>query len=181
MNFKAIEKKDKSMLSKKNIKARLAFAKKYIYWSVNDCNRVIWSDEWKSNRFLTGGRQWAWARKGKTLKTRHVHETVKFGGGSVMLWGCFTVYDVGSLIRIKGRMNQYMYSEILDVNLRETIQSMLIELYFGTIEIPSTWPKVCKNGLGCNHFKFWTGQLKVRPESHIKSMGNTQKTVTRWV
>lgn len=67
MNFKAIEKKDKPMLSKKNIKARIAFAKKYMHWSVDDWERVVWSDESKINRFLSDGRQWAWIRKGESL------------------------------------------------------------------------------------------------------------------
>lgn len=78
-----------------------------------------------------------------------------------MLWGCFTVYDVGSLIRIKGRMNQYMYSEILDVNLRETIQSMLIELYFGTIEIdPKHMAKSVQKWFGMQPFQVldWPAQ-----------------------
>ena len=44
-----------------------------------------------------------------------------------MLWGCFTMYGVGSLTRIKGKMNQYMQKEILDIKLRETIESMPID------------------------------------------------------
>lgn len=36
MNFKTIKKKVKPMLSKKNIKARIDFAKKYMHWSVDD-------------------------------------------------------------------------------------------------------------------------------------------------
>lgn len=126
MNFKAIEKKKKPMISKKNIKARLAFAKKYMHWTVDDWKRVIWSDESKINRILSDGRQWAWIRKGESLQRRHVQETIKFGGGFVMLWGCFTVYGLGSLSRISGRMNQYMYQEILNTKLRETVENMPI-------------------------------------------------------
>ena len=44
-----------------------------------------------------------------------------------MLWGCFTMYGVGSLTCIKSKMNQYMYKKILDIKLRETIENMPID------------------------------------------------------
>ncbi len=56
--LKAGEKKKKPGLSQKNIKARLEFAKKYQDWTVNDWNRVIFSDESKINRFNSHGRSW---------------------------------------------------------------------------------------------------------------------------
>jgi transposase len=54
----AAEKKEKPMLSAKNIKARLAFAKKHKDWTIDDWKRVIWSDETKINRFCSDGRAW---------------------------------------------------------------------------------------------------------------------------
>uniref|UniRef100_A0A8R1ER40 Uncharacterized protein n=1 Tax=Caenorhabditis japonica TaxID=281687 RepID=A0A8R1ER40_CAEJA len=40
--------------------------------------------------------------------------TVKHGGGNVMMWGCFHANGVGSLIRITGTIESYMYKDILE-------------------------------------------------------------------
>ena len=43
--------------------------------------------------------------------------TVKHGGSSIMLWGCFSAAEIGRLVRIEGEMNVAKYREILDKNL----------------------------------------------------------------
>jgi hypothetical protein len=35
--------------------------------------------------------------------------TVKHGGGSIMLWGCFSAAATRRLVRIEGKMNRAMY------------------------------------------------------------------------
>ena len=42
---------------------------------------------------------------------------VKHGGGSNMLWGCFSVAETGRLVRIEAKMKGEKYGEILDENL----------------------------------------------------------------
>jgi len=86
---------------------------------------------------------------------------VKFDGESVMLWECFTVYDVGSLNR---RINSRINQEILNVKLHETIENIPIDernIVFQHDRNPKHMAKSwnCKSW-NCNHFKFRIGQLK---------------------
>ena len=99
-NYKAVEKKKKPSLSKKNIKLRLEFARKHKEWTVDDWKRVIWSDESKICRFNSEGRSWSWIRDGEDLPKRSITQTVKFGGGSIMVWGCMTAEGIGYLTKI---------------------------------------------------------------------------------
>jgi hypothetical protein len=55
-----------------------------------------------------------------------VQQTVKFGGGGVMMWGCTTPSGPGMMSRIEGRMDQYMYREILEQELIHTLQNVRI-------------------------------------------------------
>ena len=49
--------------------------------------------------------------------------TVKHGGSSIMLWGCFSV--AWRLVRIEGKMNRAKYRDILDENLLQSAQGRL--------------------------------------------------------
>src|SRR5581483_1979047 len=86
--FVARVKKRKPLLLKRHRIARKKFAKKYCNWTVEDWRRVVWSDESKFMIFGSDGREWCWKDPNSSLKPQHVKPTVKFGGGSVMVWGC---------------------------------------------------------------------------------------------
>lgn len=118
----AQEKEAKPKLSAKNIKARLDFARRHRHWTVEDWKRVIWSDETKVNRFSSDGRSWCWARDGEGRQPRHVKQTVKHGGGSLMIWGCMTAHGPGFICKIEGTMDQHLYKKILREDLYETIE-----------------------------------------------------------
>ena len=81
-------KKKKPLLSSSHKKKRLVFALKYQHWTVEDWKRVIWSDETRINRIGSDGQEYVWKRKKEGLIAREVQGTVKFGGGSLMIWGC---------------------------------------------------------------------------------------------
>ena len=59
-----------------------------------------------------------------------IMSTVKFGGESLMLWGCFSWNGVGSLVQIEGIINADKYIEIINENLEEAVLKMDLEEEF---------------------------------------------------
>ena len=96
---------------------RLEFAKDHINWSAEQWQQVIWSDETKINRIGSDGRVWSWYDKKVGPSEKNFQQTVKFGGGSLMLWGCFKADKVGILHRINGIMKAPDYIDILKQSL----------------------------------------------------------------
>ena len=65
-------------------------------------NKILWSDETKIELFDLNAERHV-LRKPGTIPT------VKHGGGSFMLWGCFSVVWTGRLVRIEGKTNRAKY------------------------------------------------------------------------
>lgn len=107
----------KPLISKKNKKARLQFAKDHKNWTVEDWKKVAFSDESKFNLFGGDGRQYVRRPVGTRNNVRYQIPTVKHYGGSVMIWGIFSAQGVGPLVEINGTMNAAIYRDILDKNL----------------------------------------------------------------
>ena len=47
--------------------------------------------------------------------------TIKYGGGLVMVWGCFTSQRVGKLCVLDRVMDRFYYRDILEENLQPSI------------------------------------------------------------
>jgi hypothetical protein len=106
------EKKTKPRLSTKMIRDRLAFTNRHKYWTVNNWKRMIWSEETEINRFCSDGCSWYWKRDEVGLQSHHVKQTIEYGGGSIMVWGCMTVHGPGFLCKIDGLMDRWTKSYI---------------------------------------------------------------------
>ena len=120
--LKAIVKKKRPRLLVRHIKDRYEFAKRHKDWTVEDWKRVVWSDETKINRLGSDGRNYVWKRAGNRCTDQHVKPTVKFGGGSIMIWGCMTSQGVGYACRIEGTMDAELYRSILRDELTNTME-----------------------------------------------------------
>ena len=120
--LEAMKKEKRPKLLPKNIKERLRFARHYKDWTVEDWKCIIWSDETKINRFCSDGYTWCWVSDKNNLQEHQVSQTVKYGGGSIMIWGCMTAYGPGEMCQIERIMDQDLYISILEDYLLPTIK-----------------------------------------------------------
>ncbi|VVC32604.1 Transposase IS30-like HTH domain [Cinara cedri] len=72
-------------------------------------------NESKINIFGSDGRRFVW-RKANT-EPKNLQLTVKYGGDTVMVWGCISAQGDGNLYFINEIMNQDIYLNILKTNL----------------------------------------------------------------
>lgn len=114
----------KPMITPKNKKKRLEFAKKYIDKPLSFWKRVVWSDESKFELVGKKKRRKIWRKVGEALLDKHTTKTMKFGGGSIMVWGCFSWSGVGNLHKIDGIMDARQYIRILRHNLEPSVEKM---------------------------------------------------------
>uniref|UniRef100_A0A914D509 Tc1-like transposase DDE domain-containing protein n=1 Tax=Acrobeloides nanus TaxID=290746 RepID=A0A914D509_9BILA len=101
----------KPLISAKNRKARLAYAKKYKDIEPDEWNHVFESDWTKINLVGSDGVKYVRRPKGKRNCHRYTVKTIKHGGGSIMLW---VAEGVGPLVRVDGKVNSEDYREVLE-------------------------------------------------------------------
>jgi len=83
-------------LTKLHMRLRLEWARQHRHWTVGDWEKVIFSDETKLFCVNPSGRAWCWRPAGDhSLSDRVVRPTKKFGGISLMMWGCMSAKGGG--------------------------------------------------------------------------------------
>lgn len=113
-------------ISKINAKKRLAFAKQFKNKSPDFWKKVVFSDESKFELRCCNRRKYVWRKQGECFKSTVITPTVKHGGGSVCVWGCFSANGVGNLHFIDGILTGAGYVNILEQNLQDSILKMNI-------------------------------------------------------
>ncbi|KAK3537707.1 hypothetical protein QTP70_017821 [Hemibagrus guttatus] len=64
---------------------------------------------------------YVWCKSNTAFQKKNIIPTVKYGGGSVMVWGCFADSGPGRLAVINGTMNSAVYQKILKENVRPSV------------------------------------------------------------
>ena len=89
-NIYAYNLKKKPLLTPRHLKLRREAAAKWLGLSDSKIKSIIFSDETKFNLRYSDGKVYVWRTKSSEILPEHVEPAVKFGGGSVMVWACFS-------------------------------------------------------------------------------------------
>jgi hypothetical protein len=73
--------------------------------------KVHWSDESRFLLHVTDGRVRVWRQPNTVYTERNIVETVPFGGGLVMVWGCVSYECKLDLITVRGDLNGQIYRQ----------------------------------------------------------------------
>lgn len=106
----------KPRLTSVHKRKRLEWAKTHKNWTVEDWKKVLWTDESKFQIFGSNRRVFVRRSKEERALEACTVQTIKHGGGSVMVWGCFGNNKPGHLIKITGKLNKEGYLKILQEN-----------------------------------------------------------------
>ena len=102
----------------------LEFGKRHLKDSQTMRNKILWSDETNTELFALNAKRHVWRKPGTAHHLAITIPTVKYGGGSITLWGCFSAAGTGRQVRIEGKMNGAMCREILDENQLQSAQDL---------------------------------------------------------
>ena len=93
-------------------KKRLEWALEHRQWTVEQWNKVLWSDE-SPFTLRYGGKARVWRLPNERYDTKCLQGTVKHDK-KINVWGGFAANGVGCFRRIIGIMKKKMYLEILE-------------------------------------------------------------------
>ena len=141
-NLKGCSARKKPLLQNRHKKARLQFATAHGDKDLTFWRNVLWSDETKIELFGHNDRRYVWRKKGEAFNPKNTIPTVKHGGGSIMLWGCFAGKGTGALQKIDGIMRKEDYLQILKQHLKTSATKLKLGRNFQQDNDPKHTSKV---------------------------------------
>lgn len=165
------------LLKKNHLKARLAFARDHMQQDSSFWSTILWSDETKLELFGHMDAEYVWRKKGEAYNPKNTVPTVKHGGGSIMLWGCFSSQGTGNLVRVQGIMKKENYIQILDENLKESAENLQLgnNWKFQQDNDPKHTAKVVKKMVpGQQYKRHGVAKSESRSKSHREFMAGLE-------
>ena len=105
--------------------ARRAFCRRHVRWTRHQWSQVLFSDESRFTMNHKDCRLRVWRRPGQRFIDATVQEKVAFGGGSVTVWGAFSLHHRTPLYHAQGNLNGLRYrDEILQPLAVPTLQQI---------------------------------------------------------
>jgi transposase len=126
--LKCFIKRKKPFLTENHKIERLKFSEKYFDFNYQDWKKVIFSDECRFSLDNTNKKEFYWKKVADPLNEKHIKKTKKFGGGSIMTWGCLTSEGTGELVRLNGKIDSAKYIQVLRDDLIKTIDNFNFDL-----------------------------------------------------
>ena len=113
----------KPLLNNQQRENRLKWCIERKDWTVQKWKTIIWSDESRFTIFKNDGPGRVWRTPGTRYDIENMVPTVKFGGGGIMVWGCFSGKGLGPLVKVSGKLNRLDYIKILEKHLLPLINN----------------------------------------------------------
>lgn len=118
----AYTKPKRPMLTRYNKKNRYDFCCQYSAWTEKDWEKVIFSDETRVNFLGSDGNKYSWRRPNAPLRDCDVRSSRLFGGGGVMVWGCFGFKGPGYTCKFDKGMDSTLYVEVIKDELLASVE-----------------------------------------------------------
>ena len=159
-NLKGRSARKKQLPHNRHKKARLQFATAH---ADKDHRNALWSDEAKIELFGHNDHRCVWRKKGEACKPKNIIPTMKHGGGSIMLWGCFAAEGTDALHKIDGIMMEENDVDILKQPLKTSVRKLKLcrKWVFQMDNDPKHTSKVVAKWLKDNKVKVleWPSQI----------------------
>lgn len=121
-NLKSCVAAVKPLLSPDHLARRLAFAEDWLMRPSRYFRNVIFSDECRFSLFQSDGKVKVWRLRKERYKMKNCSPSVKFGGGSIMIWGCIGYEGVGMMKVVDETMDKFSYVNLLSTCLVESAE-----------------------------------------------------------
>ena len=109
----------KPYITKCNAKRRMQWCKSHRHWTLEQWRRVLWSDASRFSIWQSDGRVWFSGLPGERYLSDCIVLSVKYDGGGIMMWGCFS-----------GTVKASAYQEILDNFMLPTLWKQFGDAHF---------------------------------------------------
>ena len=159
------------LITEKQRKTRRMCGKEHRQWTQAHCGKILWSDESSFQLYPNGPNVRVQRIRGEENLPACTVATVKYGGGSIMVWGCVSAGGVGQLTICEGMMNMtcschlvlFSITDVLSIgSSNRTVLCVIL-------------PELARLGWTSTESSFWIGLHNLRTWFQQKICGASSK------